>query len=136
VAAARERCLEPCAQDVEPRLAPRQPSPQGKDVGVVVLAAHARGEDVAAEGRPDPRDLVGSDGHADARAAHEETPIDLANGDGLGDLGSVVGVVDGVGAVGAEVQDLVAGIHEPGLEGFLELPAGVIGPKGNREHRA
>ena len=86
--------------------------------------------------RPDPGYLVGSDAHADARAADEETTIDLADGDGLGDLGSVVGIVDGVGAVGAEVQDLVAGIHEPGLEGFLELPAGVIGSEGNREHRA
>src|SRR5439155_24455935 len=109
----RKRCLEPGPQDVEPRLAPRQPSPQGEDVGVVVLAAHARGEDVAAEGRSDPGYLVGGDGHPDARAADEETTIDLADGDGLGDLGSVGGIVDGAGAVGAEAQDLVAGRHEP-----------------------
>src|SRR5262249_52810917 len=45
-----------------------------------------------------------------------------------------VRVVNGFRRVGAEVKDLVPLIQEPRLERFLQLPAGVVGPEGNRCH--
>jgi hypothetical protein len=95
---------------------------------VIVLAAHAGGERVAAQGGAHARDLVGGHGHADTRAAHENTAIDLAYRDGFAYLLRIVGIVHGVGRVSTEVEDLVLTFEEPALERFLELPAGVIGP--------
>src|SRR6266542_599964 len=110
VAAAGELRVEPRAENLKTGLASSQPSGQREHVGVVVLAAHPRREDIAAESRADAGDLVGRDGHADARAADENAAFDLAYRDGLGDLERVVGIVDRVGAVGAEVDDLVASV--------------------------
>ena len=81
---------------------------EGEDVGVVVLAGHAGHEGVEDLGGADVGELVGGDGHAGAGGADEDAAVEGAVGDAAGDLGGEVGVVDGFGAVGAEVRDFDA----------------------------
>src|SRR3989338_4634643 len=78
VAAAGELGAKPHPENFETQLLVHQPSAQGEDVGVVVLAAHPGHERVRAEGRPDARDLVGRHGHADAGPADEEAALSLS----------------------------------------------------------
>ena len=63
--------------------------------------------------------LLAVDGHPDPGAADEHAPLRLAVGHGLGHLGRVVGIIDGLGAVSSEVEHLVPAIDEPAFEGFL-----------------
>jgi len=84
-----------------------------------VLAAHPRGVEVPAEGRADPRNLVGGHGHADAGAADQEAALNLVIGHGFAHQGRVIGIVHRLRGVGAEVEHVEAVIYEPALEGFL-----------------
>ena len=64
---------------------------------------------------------VDRDRNADARAADGDPALGLAGGDGVGELGSKLRIIDAFRAVGAEVDDLVAGLAQPG--GKLVLQA-------------
>jgi hypothetical protein len=54
---------------------------QREDVGVVVLAAEARGRFAGDRRGPNARHFVGRDRHADARSAKEQTCIERAGRD-------------------------------------------------------
>ena len=71
-----------------------QPRAEADDVGIVVLAGQMGGGDVVDRRSTNAGDLVGRDGHADARPADEHAELGLARGDGATDRGRVVGVVD------------------------------------------
>ena len=46
-------------------------------------------------------------------------------------LGAELGIIDAVGAVGAKVDDLVAGLGQPGGDFCLHGEAGMVGGKGD-----
>src|SRR2546430_791865 len=107
-----------------------------QDVGVVVRAGEPGGVGVGAGRRGDAGQLVGRDRHAEPGAADEDTPVGLARDDRPGHGGGVVGIVHGLGGLGAAVHDLVTPLDQPGLEVFFEGEARVVRTEGDRAHTA
>ena len=68
-------------------------------------------------------------------APDDDADLDVAVADGPPDGGAVRRVVDRLGAVGAEVDDVVAGAAQPLDEVRLELEPRVIGGDGDPGHR-
>ena len=86
--------------------------------------------------RPDAADLVGRDAGPDPGAADEDPAVGLAVADRERQAaGEVRVVVVRVGAVAAEVDQLVAGVGEPGEQLVLELGAAVVGGEGDAHQR-
>jgi hypothetical protein len=79
--------------------------------------------------------LVGGHRHADARAAHEHTARGLAGDHRRADRLGIVGIIDRLGRLRAEVHDVVAEVDEPGLEIFLQGESRVIGAQTYDRHR-
>ena len=98
----------------------------GDHVGVVVQAGHVGAVALAAHGGADAVDLVGGQGDADAGAADEDAEVGLAVCHELGGLVAVDGVVAALGAVGANVCDLVALGAQVLDDGELEGQADVV----------
>ena len=73
------------------------------DVHVVVLDALMRREGVVAERAPNSGQLARCDARADAAAADQHTAIGVAADDGTADRCRDVGIIDGIGARGADV---------------------------------
>ncbi len=69
---------------------------------------------------------VGGDRHPDPRSADQDPARGLAALDRLGQPVRVIGVVDAVRRIGAEVHRLVAEVGEVAGQILLELVAGVI----------
>jgi hypothetical protein len=76
--------------------------------------------------RPDAAELVRGDRHADAGAVHQDADVRLARLDRAGDGAGVIRVVDGAGAVAAEVLDLVPELLQERHEAALGLVTAVI----------
>src|SRR3990172_5096303 len=100
---------------------------QAEHVHIVVLHALARGVRVVAEGGADAAHLVRGDAGADAAAADDNATLGAPVNDRLADGAGVVRVVHGVGAVGADVQNLVAVTLERGRDLVLHLVSAVVG---------
>ena len=122
---------EPGVHDLEGEVGGDLAGAEGDGVGVVVLGGEAGGVLVPAEGAADAADFVGDDGFAVAGAAEDDGAVGAAIGGGLGRGADEVGVVHGLGAVGAEVEDLMAEGAEVGGDKLLELEAGVVGAEGD-----
>src|SRR3546814_10949695 len=63
---------------------------------------------------------------ADPRPAERDAAFGAAFGDGLAKRVAVIGIIDAVGAVGAEILDFVAGFETPVGESGFQLPGGVV----------
>ena len=87
----------------------------------------------ADNGGADAGKLVGDDAHADAVRTDEDATRRLTAGHPLGDVPAEVGIVDGRGTVGADVDDLLAADAQLRDEGLFELEAAVVRP--DRDHR-
>ena len=112
--------------DVEGALGRRDAGAEREDVGVVVLAREAGGLEVHHRRGADAGDLVGGERHADAGAADQDAAIEFAGRDRAPDLGRVVGIVDRLVRVGAEVAVRRAQLVERVLDQFLQLEAGMV----------
>jgi len=118
------------------RQLPRQfrtqdPPAQAEDVQVVVLHALAGRIGVVADGGPDAGELAGGDADAHGAPADQDPALGPAVEHGLRDGSRGVGVVDGPGSVGAEIEDPEAAGAEPGDEVALEHPSGVVARDGD-----
>jgi hypothetical protein len=100
---------------------------EGEDVAVVVLAREGGGVGLTAVDGADAGQLVGSDGHAHAGAADEQSAGRDAALNDTGDFFGKARVVRAVAAVGAVVFKSHAALGEVGFEGFFEVVADVVG---------
>lgn len=112
---------------VESHLLPSEPLTEAKDVGVVVQPRHSGRGDVVSGGRTNAGDLVGGDADSDATTAEGDAKGPLAADDGSADRGAEVGVVDRIGGVRTDVDDLVAGLFQVDGDDLLESEACMIG---------
>ena len=89
------------------------------------------GQRVVAHGGPDPAQLVGGHRGPHAASAHEHAalgpPVDHRPAHRL----RGVGIVHGLGGVGAHVDDLVSGLAQVVGDGLLEDEARVVGADGD-----
>ena len=127
-----ERRLEPGAHDRHGAVLGRRPSGKGQHVEIVVLTRKTRGLHVGAHAGADTGHLVGGDGHADARSAHEEATLRLARAHRVRHGRGEIRVVHRVGGVRADIQHTMSLGSEPLVEVLLEGEPGVIGS--NRDH--
>ena len=101
-------------------------SAQHQHVHVVVLDALVRRVGVVTQTGANPGDAIGSHRCADATAADDDAAVGaivLERGrDGLG----AVGVVNRLGAVGADVEHLTRLVGQKGLDRFFELEPGMV----------
>src|SRR5437899_1253070 len=86
--------LEPNLHHAIDQLATQEVGGQAQHIGIVVAAAHLRGDAVVTGSRTDTVNFVSGDAHADARAADQDAAVHTAFADRLGHLKGVIGVVD------------------------------------------
>src|SRR5580765_7910155 len=86
---------------------------------------------VVAKAGADAGNFVGRDGCSDAAAAEDDSALGFAVADGQSDGFGEVGIVDGVAAVGSQIQHLVLQLEEHRFDGFLEIETSVVGANGN-----
>ena len=127
VPAALERGGEPQAGDQLGQGRGDDLRAEDEHVRVVVRAGDLRGEQVMADPGPDAVDLVAGDLLAGTGAADHDAPVGFFRRHFPADRGAQRRVVDGLGAVGAEVVDLVALVREPPDEVLLQCDAVVVG---------
>ena len=96
-------------------------------VGVVVLARHAGGVQVVAQRSAHAAHLVGGQLLALAAAADDDAVQRLAVAHRAPDRGADLRVVDGLGAVRAQVEHVVPTCLQHTDEVLLEFVAGVVG---------
>ena len=120
VTATRKCRVEERLDDVERHGRGCGPRAQRKNVGVVVLAAQARHFGRDDRRGADAGNLVGGDGHADARAADEDAALVLARGHGAGNGRGEIRIVDRVFRLGAEVAIGNPASIQEALDVFLE----------------
>src|SRR5436190_1648608 len=135
VAAGGERSVEPGLEDLDRRVPRRDARAERQDVGVVVLAAEPRRVGVGAGGGADAGDLVGGHRHTEPGAAHEDAPAGLARRHGARDERREVGIVHGLGRLGAAIHDVVPAADQPRLEVLLEREPGMVGAERDGRHR-
>ena len=99
---------------------------EGDDVGVVVLLAQAGRIGLAAHAGTHALDLVGGQADAHAGAADQHTAVHFAGGDHLAHLVAADGVVEALGAVGTDVDDLDALVLQILLDFFLHFHCDVV----------
>ena len=133
--AAVERGGEPELEDLGGEALGDDAAAHREHVGVVVLPAEAGRVEIVAEGGPHAVDLVGGDLLALAGAAEHDAAVGLAGDDRSADGRADRRVVDRLGAVGAEVDRLVAEALELLHEVRLEVHAGVVGSDGDLHAR-
>src|SRR5919107_1247864 len=107
---------EPGADDVAHLGGGDGATPEGEDVGAVVLAGVDGDLDRVAGGGADAGHLVGRHGGADARAVDTDAEVGLALRDGARDRVREVRVVNRVGRVRAEVAHAVAEFDEKAFQ--------------------
>src|SRR5439155_23572509 len=132
--AARELRLQPGLENLDRGVASGDPRPQRQDVRVVVLATHPRRVGVTACRGPDTGNLVPRHRHPDSSYTYEDAAVGLAGGHRAPHRGCVVGVVDGLGRLGPEVDDVVAAGDQPCLEVLLQGKAGVVRARTDDSH--
>ena len=101
-------------------------APIDSTLALLCCAGHARGVEVVAERGAGAVHLVGRDLLALAAAAEHDADVGVAAHDGARDRGAVRRVVDRLGAVGAEIVDVVAPLLQHPDEVLLERIAGVV----------
>ena len=127
VAPAGERCAQEGLEDRHRERDGGDARAEGEDVRVVVLAHQLRGEEVGRHSRPRAGHAVGGDRDADSASADDDAALRPPGGDGPADGEAVVGVVDGDGGGGAEVEHLVAELGRAAGEELFQLEARVVG---------
>jgi hypothetical protein len=100
------------------------PSAHRQNIRIIMLAAQPRARGIMRKRATDMRMAVGGDRNADARSADQNAVSGLAGLDGIGQLAGVIGMVDGIGAICAQVQPLHIG--QSNFQGFFEGKAPVI----------
>ena len=100
------------------------PSAHRQNIRVIMLAAQPRARDIMRKRATDMRMAVGGDRNADARSADQNAASGLAGLDGIGQLAGEIGIVDGIGAICAQIQPLHIGQSD--FQGFFEGKAPVI----------
>lgn len=108
------------------RFGPDNTGTQNQDIHIVVLNALVRGIHVVTETGANAGQFIRGDRSADAAAAYENAAIGLFGAENIVEFLRVIGVIDRLGSVGADVQDLVMQFAQIGHQLFLELNAGVI----------
>ena len=78
MAASLECLLQERPDDVTSQSGAYDVSSHAEDIGVIMLSGSPGGEEVVAQSRPDAADFIGSDTHADARAANEDAEVEPA----------------------------------------------------------
>jgi len=91
-----------------------------------VLPAQPGGFRVHAQGRPDVRETVRRDAHADSRTADQDPPGELPRGDAPRDLRRDIRIIDGFRAEGPDVVDGIPEPVEEPLQRHLQIEAGVV----------
>lgn len=121
VAAAAERGIEPGIDNGKRRGSVHDPSAKGQHIGVIVFAAELcgfGGRDVCGAHAVD---LVGSDGHSNTGAAHQDAEISLARGDFFANAARKVRVVDALVGASAAVIHFDALFSQVLLHAFFQL---------------
>ncbi len=99
-----------------------------------MLLGHPCRELVGGQGGANAGKLVGDDGHPDPRPADQQTHFGLPPGDGPGDLLAVIGIVDRLAVVGAEILDLEPALLEEIADRVLEKQAAMVAGDQDRPH--
>ena len=131
MAAAGKFRIQPGLQDLDALVFADEASRQDEDVGIVVLAREPGDLGRPGHGRPHSGMTVGGIGHSEPGAAEQHsTPASLVLHLG-GDAMSVVRIISGFGAMGAEIERLVSQRPKLFNQPLLQLEAGVVRSDGN-----
>ena len=103
---------------------------QTQDVGVVVLDCLMGGVVVVRKGGADTRQLVGGDCRAGSGSADHYAALGVAAADRLAHRRGEVGVVDRLGGVSTEIQELVF-ILQGSEKVLLQRVSGMVGADGD-----
>ena len=128
---AAERRIEERVHNLERKARAGHARAHREDVGVVVLARSLGREAVAAQRRADALELVGNNGDANAGAADDDTAVTLAALNRARNLGGIVRVVNGFGAVRAKVLVLKTKLVQVRLDLLEELEIPVVTAQSN-----
>ena len=82
-------------------------------------------------GRPNARDLVGGDGHANARAANQHAPPAGSAGHPTRHEAGDIGIIDGPRGKGPHIDDAMALPAKERRQPFFGDKTAVIGAQGN-----
>src|SRR4051812_2601587 len=119
VAAAFESGVEKNGEALAGDFGADQARAQAEHVGIVMLAGKPRRDRAGTDRRPDMRMTVGRHRNTDAGAANKHAalrPTVLQSSRGVG---GEIGIIDGIGAVGAEVKLVEPARDEIGFETFF-----------------
>ena len=123
---AGERRVQPHVEDLKRQHFARHGCAEGHHVGVVVLAGESCGHGIIEQRAADALDLVGRDGHADARRAADDAAVAFAAGDGLRGRAREVGVVAAVLGVAAEILVGKPTLVQMRHDSLLEVQCAVV----------
>lgn len=124
--AALELRREPDADDFLGQIFSDDSAAEDKNVRIVVQPAHLRGKKLVAERSAHVRKLVRHNRHADAGAADEDAALHFAAGYCGRDLFTEIRIIDGLGGIGAEIDNLVSELLKNGDNFALHVEAGMI----------
>ncbi len=131
VASARKGGAQPSVNDFTSVVCGRALTSEAKNVGVIVLAGDRRCLGICDEGGLDADVTICSDAHADTRGANQDAAVRMAGEDAFRDELSVVWVIDGVFAGGAEIGDGMACGLQVADERVFKFDAAVVGSDGD-----
>jgi hypothetical protein len=106
-------------------------SAKSEDVGVIVLAAKARGGFIEGVGRTHAGNFIRGDGHSDACAADEDADFIFILGDPLGHRTCKIRIVHGLFRRSAHVVAHVSAFAQEFFDDFFQMKAGVVGSEGD-----
>jgi hypothetical protein len=114
------------ADEVDGQFGTDHAGAEAHDVDVVILDGLMGGEGVVAGGGAHSFELVGGDAGSGAAAAEQDGAVGAFVEDGLGYGARVVGIIDGVGRIGAEVDGFVSQFAQFFDDSRFERESGVI----------
>lgn len=132
---ARECRAKKDRNKVTGKCGPYDAGAETQDVHVVVLHRLPRGVAVMTDGRAHAGEFVRGDSDAGAAAAHDEAAVHTPIAQRRRDRFSAVGIINGSGRVGSEIEDVMPLRQQRGRKIALHFEAGVVGSNCNT-HRA
>ena len=128
---AREGGVEKRCDEIGGKRGPDDTRSETENVHVVVLDSLPRGVAVVADGGADAGKFVGGNRHAGAAPAHDDAAVGASIAQRRGDRFSAVGIVDGSGGVGSEVEHIMTLGAQCGGKVAFHLEAGVVCGEGD-----
>ena len=118
--------VKPHIYNFDGQVATEESASKTEDIAVIVPTTHFGGIGPGDMNRADSGNAVGHHAHAETAAANQYAPFTLPRRHRPRHSCCIVRVVDGVGAVRADVFQLMMQVLEIGHENFFQFPPGMV----------